>query len=188
MDLETFRQLMANGHSIVPGTPESDFMQQRALLARQLCQTINSTVMSAEQIRKVMSEIIAQPIDESVTMLSPIIVDCGANLHLGKNIFINAGCSFQDQGGIFISDGVFIGHNVVLATLNHDKNPSQRAVLHPSQINIGSNVWIGSNATIVGPVNIGEGAIVAAGAVVTKDVPAMAIVGGVPAKQIGEVS
>lgn len=109
------------------------------------------------------------------------------NITVGKNVFINSGCRFQDQGGITIGDGVLIGHNVVLATLNHDVDPSKRSNMYPAPITIGCNVWIGANATVVPGVTIGDGAIIAAGAVVTKDVPANVIVGGVPAKTIKKI-
>lgn len=103
---------------------------------------------------------------------------------MGKNVFINSGCRFQDQGGITIGDGALIGHNVVLATLNHDFSPKKRSTMHPAPIVIGKNVWIGANATVVPGVTIGDGAIIAAGAVVTKDVPKNAVAAGVPAKVI----
>ena len=112
-------------------------------------------------------------------------LDCksiGKNLHIGRNVFINSGCRFQDQGGITIGDGTLIGHNVVMATLNHSENPEERANLHPAPIHIGRNVWIGASATILPGVTIGDGAIVGAGAVVTRDVPENTIVVGIPAK------
>ena len=99
-------------------------------------------------------------------------------------MFINMGCKFQDQGGIFIGDGTLIGHNVVLATLNHAMSPDNRSTMIPKPIHIGKNVWIGSNATILPGVTIGDGAVIAAGAVVAKDVPENTVVGGVPAKTI----
>ena len=99
-------------------------------------------------------------------------------------MFFNAGCKFQDQGGITIGDGSLIGHNVVLATLNHNLDPEYRADLIPAPISIGKNVWIGANATVLAGVSIGDGAVIAAGAVVTKDVPENTVVGGVPAKTI----
>lgn len=102
-------------------------------------------------------------------------------------MFINAGCKFQDQGGIFIDDGALIGHGVVLATLDHDIDPAKRQQLHPAPIRIGKNVWIGANATVTKGVTIGDGAIVAAGAVVTCDVPDNTVVGGVPAKIIRKI-
>ena len=101
-------------------------------------------------------------------------------------VFINATCKFQDQGGIYIGDDVFIGHNVVLATLDHEIDPDKRGIV-PAPIRIGNKVWIGSGAIITKGVTIGDGSIVAAGAVVTKDVPDRVIVGGVPAKVIKRI-
>ena len=103
------------------------------------------------------------------------------------NVFINAGCQFQDQGGIEIGEGSLIGHNVVLATLNHDLNPERRQICIPAPIKIGKNVWIGSNSTILAGVTIGDNAVVAAGAVVNRDVEANTIVGGVPARPIKRI-
>ncbi len=105
----------------------------------------------------------------------------------GKDVFINSGCHFQDQGGIIIEDGSFIGHNVVLATINHDLDPTNNRKNHYAPITIESHVWIGSNATILPGVTIGEWAAVAAGAVVIKDVPPYTVVGGVPARVLKTV-
>jgi acetyltransferase-like isoleucine patch superfamily enzyme len=102
-------------------------------------------------------------------------------------VFVNSGCRFQDQGGIEIGDGCLIGHNAVITTLNHDMLPSRRADMHPARVVIGAGVWFGANVTVLPGVTIGDGAVVGAGAVVTKDVPAGAVVVGVPAKQVGTV-
>ena len=80
-----------------------------------------------------------------------------------------------------------IGHNVVLATINHDLLPQNNRKNHYAPIKIGNHVWIGSNSTVLSGVTIGEWAVVAAGAVVTKDVPPYTMVGGVPAKIIKKV-
>ena len=101
---------------------------------------------------------------------------------IGDNVFINACCHFQDHGGVTLGDGCQIGHNVVFATLDHGLAPEDRHTTYPAPIVLGRNVWVGSNSTILQGVTIGDNAVVAAGAVVTKDVPADAIVGGVPAK------
>ena len=93
----------------------------------------------------------------------------------------------QDQGGIYIGDDVLIGHNACLLTLNHAKEPENRADMYPAPIHIGDQAWLGSNVTVLPGVTIGEGAIVAAGAVVTKDVAPNTIVGGIPAKFIKNV-
>ena len=127
-------------------------------------------------------------IDETFGIFPPFYTDCGINIHIGKNVFINSGCKFQDQGGIFIDDGALIGHNVVIATLNHDMNPTKRASMIAQPIHIGKNVWIGSNATILAGVSIGNGAVIGAGSVVTKDVPENTVYAGVPAKKIKDIS
>ena len=141
-----------------------------------------------EELRELFSRLTGRPVDESFGLFPPFYTDCGKNIHIGKNVFINMGCKFQDQGGIYIGDGALIGHNVVLATLNHAKSPRDRGSMVPAPIRIGKNVWIGSNATILPGVTIGDGAIVAAGAVVAGDVPENTIVGGVPAKLIRHLS
>ncbi len=128
----------------------------------------------------------AQKIDD-FRVFPPFTTDFGKNIHIGKNVFINSGCRFQDEGGIYIGDNVLIGHNVVLATLNHNENPQKRGNIIPSPIVIGNDVWVGSSVTIVPGVTIGDGAIIAAGAVVTKDVTKNTVVGGVPARYIRDV-
>jgi acetyltransferase-like isoleucine patch superfamily enzyme len=120
-------------------------------------------------------------------LFPPFNTDCGKNLTIGKRVFINSGCKFQDQGGISISDDVLIGHNVVIATLNHSFDPEHRGDLAPRPVKIGNKVWIGANATILPGIKIGDGAIIAAGAVVTNDVAPLTVVGGVPAKHIESV-
>ena len=106
---------------------------------------------------------------------------------MGKDVFINACCHFQDHGGVTLGDGCLIGHNVVFATLNHDFIPERRASMMPAPIVLGRKVWVGSNSTILQGVTIGDNAIVAAGSVVTKDIPTNVIVGGVPAKFIRNI-
>lgn len=120
-------------------------------------------------------------------MFPPFYTDCGKNIHFGNNVFINSGCRFQDQGGIYIGDNALIGHNAVLATLNHDQMPEKRGNLIPSPIRIGNNVWLGANVTVCPGVTIGDGAIIAAGAVITCDVEANSVVGGVPAHKIKDI-
>ena len=133
------------------------------------------------------SKLIGQKVDKSFRLFPPFHTDCGKNIKVGKNVFINACCKFQDQGGIEIGNGVLIGHNVTLATLNHDERPEFRQNIYPKPIKIGDNVWIGSNATILQGVIIGDGAIIGANAVVTKDVPENMVVAGIPAKIIKKI-
>ncbi|MCD8026787.1 MAG: sugar O-acetyltransferase [Clostridiales bacterium] len=145
---------------------------------------LNNRYHTPEEIREIMGKLTGEKIDGSFRLFPPFYTDFGKNIHIGKDVFINSGCHFQDQGGIEIGDGALIGHNVVLATINHDLYPANNRKNHYKPIKIGSNVWIGSNSTVLPGVSIGEWAVVAAGAVVTKDVPPFAVVGGVPAKII----
>jgi acetyltransferase-like isoleucine patch superfamily enzyme len=145
---------------------------------------LNTKYHTPEEVVRLMSELAGRQIDNSFGLFLPFNTDCGKNLTIGKRVFINSGCKFQDQGGITIGDDVLIGHNVVIATLNHSFDPERRGDLEPCPVKIGNKVWIGANATILPGVTVGEGAIVAAGAVVTKDVASLTVVGGVPAKVI----
>ena len=142
-------------------------------------------ITAGTEVHQMMTELaFAAMVDESFSLFPPFYTDCGKNIHVGKDVFINSGCHFQDQGGIYIGDGTLIGHSVVLATINHEAEPTMRASMYTKPIILGKNVWIGSHATILPGVTVGDGAIVAAGAVVTKDVPPGTVVGGVPAKVI----
>lgn len=152
--------------------------------SRRITCEINGAYHTNEEIRELFCELTGETVDEALTLFPPFTTDYGRNIHVGANVFINSGCRFQDQGGIYIGDGALIGHNVVLATLNHGIAPARRQALLPAPIRIGARVWIGSNATVLAGVTIGDNAIVAAGAVVTRDVPANTIVGGVPAAVI----
>lgn len=143
---------------------------------------LNCQYHTPEELREIMGRLTGRPIDDSFRLFPPFYTDFGKNIRIGKDVFINSGCHFQDQGGIEIGDGALIGHNVVLATINHDLDPAMNRKNHYGPIKIGTHVWIGSNATILPGVTIGDWAVVTAGAVVTRDVPAMAVVGGVPAK------
>lgn len=187
MTLADFLDYLNSGKTVIARSEVHQYMCMLSQEAIKLTTRINTGYCTLEEIRAIFSELTGQPIDESFSLLPPFFTDCGKNIHVGKNVFFNSGCKFQDQGGIYIGDGALIGHNVVLATLNHSYNPAERANLLPAPIYIGKNVWIGSNATVLPGVTIGDGAVVAAGAVVTKDVPANMIVGGVPAKIIKPV-
>lgn len=144
---------------------------------------LNSRYHTPEEILQIMSDITGEQVDPSFNMFPPFYADFGRNIHIGKHVFINSGCHFQDQGGIYIGDHVLIGHNVVLATINHDLNPFDRHSIY-KPIHIGNRVWIGSNVVITQGVTIGDGAVIAAGAVVTRDVQPNTVAGGVPARTI----
>ncbi len=143
---------------------------------------LNCQYHTPEEIREIMGRLTGKKIDDSFRLFPPFYTDFGKNITIGKDVFINSGCHFQYQGSITIGDGSLIGHNVVLVTINHDLNPKENRKNHYAPIKIGSHVWIGSNATVLPGVTVGDWAVIAAGAVVTKDVPARTVVGGVPAK------
>lgn len=149
---------------------------------------LNTQYHTPEEIREIMGRLMGKKVDDSFRMFPPFYTDFGKNITIGKDVFINSGCHFQDQGGIRIGDGVLIGHNVVLATINHDLNPKENRKNHYAPITIGAHVWIGSNSTILPGVTLGNYAVVAAGAVVTQDVPPLTVVGGVPAKVLKVIS
>lgn len=181
MDLDQFLEHMNSGTPVQGGGEAHQFMHGVSQEALRITAQINTGYHEPEELRALFSQLIGAPVDESFGLFPPFYADCGKNIHIGKQVFINMGCKFQDQGGIYIGDGALIGHNVVLATLNHARSPKDRGTMIPAPIHIGKYVWIGSNSTILPGVTIGDGAIVAAGAVVSKNVPENAIVGGVPA-------
>ncbi len=165
------------------GAYANELFQEAVLIGMEM----NTHYHTPEELRRLMSRLTGKKIDSSFRMFPPFYTDFGKNITIGKDVFINSGCHFQDQGGITIGDGALIGHNVVLATINHDLNPKQGRKNHYAPIHIGNHVWMGSNATILPGVTIGDWAVVAAGAVVTKDVPLRTVVGGVPAKVLKTV-
>lgn len=182
MDLQAFLDHMNSGKTIKGGSEAHLCMCALSQEALQRTAELNGAYHTPEEVRRIFSALTGRPVDGTFTLFPPFHTDCGKNIAVGKNVFINSGCKFQDQGGIVIDDGALIGHNVVLATLNHSLAVRDRQDLIPGPIRIGKNAWIGSNVTILPGVTVGDGAVVAAGAVVTKDVPAYTVAGGVPAR------
>lgn len=185
--LHGFLGHMDRGETVVGGSPAHQFMHGASQEALKITAELNGAYHTPEEIRLLMERLTERPVDETFALFPPFYSDFGKNIRIGKRVFINAGCCFQDQGGITIGDGTLIGHQVVLATLDHDMDLAKRSWMHPSPIVIGSNVWIGAHATILRGVTIGDNAVIAAGAVVTKDVPANTVVGGVPARVLREL-
>lgn len=181
-----FLETMNTGNEMKANSPVHIYMHGLSQRALKITHEMNDCYHTSEELQELMEQLTTHKI-EDFKLFPPFYSDCGINIHLGKNVFINAGCKFQDQGGIYIGDDVLIGHNVVLATLNHHQNPQKRGNLIPSAIHIGNRVWIGSNSTILPGVTIGDGAIIAAGAVINHDVPGNCIFGGVPAKFIKKI-
>ena len=173
---------MNSGEIIPGGSPIHAKMHELSQEAIRITMEINNAYHSRDEIIALMSQLTATSVHKSFGLFPPFYTDCGKNIRIGKRVFINSGCKFQDQGGITIGDDVLIGHNCVIATLNHAMDPYHRADMIPAPVSIGNKVWIGANVTILQGVTIGEGAVIAAGAVVNKDVPPRTLVGGIPAQ------
>ncbi|MGL4853391.1 MAG: acyltransferase [Phocaeicola sp.] len=184
MDTNEFIAHLDRGECVKAGSEMHLKMGELSIESMQITAQLNSGYHTPDEIRSLMTQLTGREIDVSFRMFPPFYSDCGKNIKLGKHVFINACCNFQDQGGITIGDHSLIGHKVILATLNHGFAPEDRGSLYPSPIVIGRGVWIGASSTILPGVTIGDHAIIAAGAVVTKDVEANTVVGGVPAKLI----
>ncbi|MGN1090268.1 MAG: sugar O-acetyltransferase [Huintestinicola sp.] len=187
MELADFISYLDSGKYIEGGSEIHRYMHNVSRDAIKICAEINCGYHTSEELRRLMSELTGRDIDEGFGLFPPFFADCGKNLHIGRNVFINSGCKFQDQGGIYIGDGALIGHNVVIATLNHDFAPEKRRSMHPKPVTVGKNVWISSNSTICPGVTIGDNAVIGAGSVVTKDVPENMVAVGVPAGVIKSI-
>lgn len=187
MELEAFLQHVKERKPL--NTPEIyEFMNRASDEARRITFELNGAYHSMPEVRDLFARLFGKPVDPSFRVFPPFYTDFGKNITVGKNVFINACCHFQDQGGITLGDNCLVGHNVVFATLNHGFAPEERQSMLPAPIVVGRNVWIGSNSTILQGVTIGDNSIIAAGSVVTKDVPPNAIVAGVPARFIRSIS
>ena len=187
MELQEFLDYMNAGKRVICRSEVHQFMSAAAFEVMELTNRLSASHDLGE-IQELFAQITGKPVNRTFALFPPVYTDFGKNITVEDGVFINSGCHFQDQGGITIGEGSLIGHNVVLATLNHEMDPEHRKDLHPAPIKIGRHVWIGANATICPGVTIGDGAVVAAGAVVAKDVPANTVVGGVPAKLIRYIS
>ena len=187
MNLKEFLQHLNSGKEVIANSEIHQYMSYLADEAMKLSDELNHKYNPQKVVCELFFKLINKPVDYTFKLFPPFYTDCGKNITVGKNVFINSCCHFQDQGGIIIGDNVLIGHSVVIATLNHNQDPNKRASILPKSVKIGNNVWIGSNATILGGVEIQDGAIIAAGAVVTKNVEKNTIVGGTPAKVIKKI-
>ncbi len=187
MTLERFQQMIAAGEPLAGGEMVA-FMREQSDAARRLLFELNGSYHTPGEIVALFGRITGGKVDDSFRLFPPFYTDFGKNIHVGKNVFINSCCQFQDQGGIFIGDDALIGHGVVMATLNHGLAPDDRQNLYHSPIRVGKGAWIGAHATILAGVTIGDHAVVAAGAVVNRDVPACAVAGGVPARVIKHIN
>ena len=181
---DIFERLL-HGETILPNDPQMSRLREEAYAVKEMLVQMNVS-SNPEEITQLLSRILNKEL-KNVAVFTPIYINCGKSISIGKNVFINFDCTFLTLGGITIEDDVLIGPKVSLITENHPINPQERKGLIAKPIHIKRNAWIGANVTILPGVTIGENAIVAAGAVVSKDVPDNVIVGGIPAKIIKNI-
>lgn len=151
---------------------------------QRLVQQLNTAPHTASEVRQLVTEITGQQVDESVEIRLPFLTDTGTNIQFGQNVFVNGNVLFVDLGGIVLEDDVLIGPGAMLISVNHPLNPADRHSVEVQPVRIEQNAWVGAGAKILPGVTVGANAVVAAGAVVTKSVPANTVVAGVPARVI----
>ena len=170
-------------------TAESRAMVADTRRAMSLTPILNRlTFEDGDEIRRLFSELTGRSVDDQFRLIPPFYTTCGRNISVGRNVFINQNCTLYDLAPVTIGDDVLIGPNVSLITDGHPVAPSQRtAYVVAKPIVIERGVWIAAGAIVIGGVTVGENSVVAAGSVVTKDVPANTLVGGNPARVIRSI-
>lgn len=164
-------------------TPEFARVAERIEHVTMLTSRLNVLPFDDKATRAaLLSEIVGKPVPDSVTVYPPFYTDHGLRIEFGEHVFVNQGCTFLDQGGIHLGDGVLIGPKTSLISSDHPLPASERSeFITRAPITIEANAWLGSTVTVLPGVTIGHGAVVGAGAVVTKDVPPNTLVTGTAA-------
>ena len=186
MQISDIFERLKKGETILSGDQQAYRMLEASYSTKKLLVKMNHAT-DPQEIRDLLSQITGSEIDESVDVFTPLYINYGKHTKIGKNVFINFNCTFLDLGGITIEDGVLIAPNVSLLSEGHPIEPENRHALVPKAVHIKKNAWIGAGATILHGVTIGENSVVAAGSVVSKNVPDNVIVAGTPAKIIKEI-
>ena len=185
MSKNIFKRLQT-GEAVPYSDPGHSQISEAASRTTKLLIELNKTA-NVENVRKLWGEISGTPLDPTTTIQIPVYVNIGKFTRIGKNVYINHLCSMLDMGTITIGDDVLIGPKVNILSEEHPVNPADRKALMVRPVVIKNGAWIGAGATILPGVTVGENSIVAAGAVVNKDVPDNTIVGGIPAKVIKDI-
>jgi acetyltransferase-like isoleucine patch superfamily enzyme len=174
---------------ILPRTDESAAMVAGVERAFAVCERLNRLPRAdAHAVRAAVAELTGVDVHPTVRVVPPLWSDHGRSLRLGERVFLNHGCTINDLGGVVIGDDVLIGPNVQILSAGHPADPAERRDgVVVARIEVGRGVWIGAGATVLQGVSIGEDSVVAAGAVVTRDVPDRVLVAGVPARVVREL-
>lgn len=176
------------GEPVSIDDPDYRIIKNIILDTKRLVQEMNTCVLDCDGTREYFAKITGTAKEETLNLVTPFYTDFGRNIRIGRNVFINFGCTFMDRGGIIIGDNAFIAPHVSLITENHGLPADKRRTLISKPIVIGNNVWVGANATVLQGVTIGDNAVIGAGSVVTKDVPENSVVAGNPARMIKSLS
>lgn len=175
---------MVEDYRIRARSTESRELFERVKVATRLSAALSAhCVDEPEPVRAAFEKLIGKGVGESFTLIPPFYADHGLNITVGRAVFIGYECAFTGHAPIEIGDEVMIAHKVNLITAGHPVEPEERrSFITAEPIAIEANVWIGAAATVLPGVRVGAGAVVAAGAVVTRDVPPATLVAGVPAR------
>lgn len=176
----TVYRLMEQGGPTDTREPYFQEAMEEMIRARTLCAKANAVLPDDPSYVTYLEELFGQDLSD-VRILTPFLCDFGNRVKFGKGVFLNHSAILSASGGIEFEDGVLVAPGVRIATINHDMNRRHTTYTY-GKVTIRKNAWIGMNVTICPGVTIGRYAVVAAGAVVTKDIPDYAVAGGVPAK------
>lgn len=175
------------GERIPTADPELHKITERIHAAQQIIAELNTGYHSNDEVLNILSRLTGVEVDPSLWLMPPFYTDYGKNIRFGKNVFVNTCCTFMDRGGITLEDRVLLAPKVNLITTGHPLDPTMRRDTVSNPIIVRENAWIGIGASVMPGVTIGKNSVVAAHAVVSKDVPDNVIVGGIPAKIIKRI-
>jgi len=180
-------QAVLNGEAVSVTTPTWAIIEQTTIKNKRLLAKYNQLNETEAGQRALLNQVLPQPLAASSEVSVPFHSDFGRHIFIGERVFINQDCMFTDMGGIYLADDVLIGPKVSLITVNHLEDPRYRRQVQPQAIHIEAGAWVGAGAIVLPGVTIGTHAIVGAGSVVTKDVPADTVVVGNPARPLRKI-